>query len=287
MARNIFYFLDSNQEVQYVNFYDPLRKFPNQDKFYGIGWVNDNLEVGFYECSTKSLVRCPYICKNIMINKISKTVHPEYPNYRIYGSETFQIDITVFSNENKFDSVEHSFVIRNGIDFFLDSVIRYLNVYTEELETSENIDWDFLDRLGLEFDCNEANGQIYRRFNNYKVYYVETINRMKWTLGSYSTPNYGRISPEFWNTCEISFLSSVIDLSANSYNCDKYLLSLMKECLQQMYRYVRLNMDEKCFYIEQEKYGFNRERLIAEMIVYVVGKFNEKDRIIKLLSKCD
>ncbi len=239
-----------------------------------------------FDSNTKEFTECPYVWKNVKFISIERCdPHPQYPNYK--QGCTLSATIEISSDENVFEPIQHSFIFRNGLDFFFDTIVRYANIYVSATKSIDDINWEYLDNLGLEWDCDSANGQSHlHNKQDIRVKYAELIYDMHWTRYNHYVPQRGRLYEKEWDTYKVEFTS-------NDY--DSYLVSLIKTALQKYYKVVRYN--EMNFHLStdrnasisdhicEENSNYRDDKLILRIIVYVISHFNETDRIIKLLSK--
>ena len=239
-----------------------------------------------FDSNTKEFTECPYVWENIKFISIYKCEpHPKYPNYD-HGC-TFSATIEISSDGKVFEPVPHTLICRNGLDFFLDTIVRYINTYISKTKSIEGINWEYLDNIGLEWNCDSANGQSHlHNKQDIRVKYAELIYDMHWTRYNHYVPQRGRLYEKEWDTYKVEFTS-------NDY--DSYLVSLIKTALQKYYKVVRYN--EMNFHLStdrnasfsdhicEENSNYRDDKLILRIIVYVISHYNETDRIIKLLSK--
>lgn len=286
----MFYYFDDNDTLIFID----TRKSSLEKKIYrGIGLIDGVFHIGELDTSSNTISENSYVWKHVELKNIKESSHPNFPNYK-YGyypyntySKTFSVDVQVHLPQVDV-TITHTFIVRNGLVLFLDQTIRYLNMYIEEIGNVDNLDWEYLDNIGLEWNWYVANGQSFPKFKRITETYVRALINMTWEHHHYETPDRGRLYGEVWDTCR---------LTIDAEECDKYLLSLLKNTLKQSYGTIYVENNclklstkpsfESWDYDDSDKAEGNSPDsfLLSKMIVDVVEKYNERDRIICLLSK--
>lgn len=287
----MFYYFDNNDILISIN---TKNMTSTEKKIYrGIGLVDGVFYVGELDTSSNTIKEDSYVWKHVELKNIKESSLPEYPNYK-YGyypyntyTKTFSVDVQVNLTSLGDVPIIHTFIVRNGLVLFLDQTIRYLNMYIEEKGNIDNIDWEYLDNIGLEWNWYVANDQSFPKLERITETYIRALIDMTWEHHHYETPNMGRLQGKEWDTCV---------LTIEEDECDKYLLSLLKDTLKQSYKTVYI--ENNCIYLSTRKFdpwdydsddkpegNSPNSFLLSKMIVDVVEKYNDKDRIICLLSK--
>lgn len=236
----MFYYFNDNNILISI---DTKNMTSLEKKVYrGIGLIDGIFYVGELDTSSNKIKEDSYVWKHVELKNIKESSHPDFPNYK-YGyypyntySKTFSVDVQVHLT-NDDTPIFHTFIVRNGLVLFLDQTIRYLNMYIEENGNVDKLDWEYLDNIGLEWNWYLANDQSFPKFKRITETYVRALINMTWEHHHYETPDMGRLRGQEWDTCV---------LTIDAEESDKYLLSLLKNTLEQSYIYKTVYIKNNC-----------------------------------------
>jgi hypothetical protein len=137
----------------------------------------DPLEMGMYSIETNERFKAPFVWDNIKIIsiEIDKTKegysHGFFPNIR--RSDVYKIEVIIYPY-HYWDDVEykkhphksfiHTFYVKNGLFFFLDSILKTINGHINSGCSIDTINFDFLDKQCECWNFLAANDQPFPKF---------------------------------------------------------------------------------------------------------------------------
>ena len=129
------------------------------------------LEMGVYCLETNERFLAPFVWKCVRIVSMEKDESREGYNYGCssFGSKSsvYKIEVAIYpkccnDEENKMDPnniVFHTFYLKNGLYFFLDSVLGTINRLIMGGKSIDSINFNFLDEQCEKWNCWAANDQ--------------------------------------------------------------------------------------------------------------------------------
>ena len=131
------------------------------------------LEMGIYCLDTNERFLAPFVWNCVRIVSMEKDESREGYNWGFVHKYVYKIVVAIYPNcyhndEDKMMSpnniVFHTFYLKNGLYFFLDSVLGTINRLIMGGKSIDSINFNFLDEQCEKWNCWAANGQPRPRF---------------------------------------------------------------------------------------------------------------------------
>ncbi len=156
------------------------------------------LEMGIYCLDTNERFLAPFVWNCVRIVSMEKDESREGYNWGFVHKYVYKIVVAIYPNcyhndEDKMMSpnniVFHTFYLKNGLYFFLDSVLGTINRLIMGGKSIDSINFNFLDEQCEKWNCWAANGQPRPRFEFssecYPNGYYSLINGMDVVINEY------------------------------------------------------------------------------------------------------
>lgn len=127
---------------------------------YDVTPDESSIEMGVYSIEENKKFNVPFVWNHIKIKSI-EAIKGERNEER--GS--FKAETVIYSQKySKQNIYEHTFVVKNGVFFFMDSILGTINHLLDNGFSIEDIDFDFLDKQCVMFNFLAASHQLYPKF---------------------------------------------------------------------------------------------------------------------------
>lgn len=119
-----------------------------------------SIEMGLYSIEENKKINAPFVWNHIKIKKI-EVIKGESNEER----GKFKAEVIVYRQKYSRQNIyEHTFIVKNGIYFFMDSILGTINHLLDKGYSIEDIDFDFLDKQCVMFNFLAANHQSNPKF---------------------------------------------------------------------------------------------------------------------------
>ena len=137
------------------------------------------IEMGVYNIEENKKYKAPFVWNHIKIKSL-EVIKGEENKDR--GS--FKAVVVIYPQKYSIrDNYEHTFVVKNGVYFFMDSILSTINHLLDKGYSIKDINFGFLEEQCLKFNFLAANGQSRPTFEFshefYKHGFYELITKMK------------------------------------------------------------------------------------------------------------
>lgn len=137
------------------------------------------IEMGLYCIEENRIINAPFVWNHIKIKTI-EVIKGETNEER----GKFKAEVIIYRENYSCQNIyEHTFVVKNGVFFFMDSILGTINHLLDKGYSIEDIDFDFLDKQCMMFNFLAANHQLYPKFELchefYTHGYYDLISTMK------------------------------------------------------------------------------------------------------------
>ena len=115
-----------------------------------------SIEMGLYDIENTVKYHTPFVWNHIKISslEINKDIEPRE------GGIVFNAEISIYPQLCGCKSVfKHTFIVKNGVFFFLDSILKTINSLLDRGFSAEDINFAFLDEQCICFNFRAANHQ--------------------------------------------------------------------------------------------------------------------------------
>ena len=127
-----------------------------------------SIEMGLYSIEENKKINAPFVWNHIKIKKI-EVIKGESNEER----GKFRADVIIYRQKYSCQNIyEHTFVVKNGVFFFMDSILGTINHLMDKGFSIEDIDFDFLDKQCMMFNYLAANHQFYPKFELCNEFYT-------------------------------------------------------------------------------------------------------------------
>lgn len=162
--------------------WSPLMPFI-QDHFDYRSWYNSesqaqsSIEMGLYSIEDNKKINAPFVWNHIKIKTI------EVIEEKKEESKYFKAEVIIYPQNYTYqNNYEHTFIVKNGVYFFMDSILGTINKLLDKGFSVEDINFDFLDKQCIVFNFRAANREHYPHFELchefYKHGFYELITTM-------------------------------------------------------------------------------------------------------------
>lgn len=125
--------------------------------------ADHRIEMGCYDVEKRITYQMPFVWNHIKI--LSLTIDDKLESYNDQFRQcfVFKAEIAIYTKEfiNVF---KHTFTVKNGIYFFMDSVLGTINRLLDKGYTVDDINFEFLDEQCICFNFDAANNQPKPKF---------------------------------------------------------------------------------------------------------------------------
>ena len=128
-----------------------------------------SIEMGLYSIEENKKINAPFVWNHIKIKTI-EVIKAEANEER----GKFKADVIIYRQKYSHQNIyEHTFVVKNGVFFFMDSILGTINHLLDKGYSIEDIDFGFLDKQCVMFNFLAANHQFYPKFELCHEFYTQ------------------------------------------------------------------------------------------------------------------
>ncbi len=211
------------------------------------------LEMGLYDIDTQKKYYTPFVWKHVKILTLELD-HSKDPFSRIFTAEVL---ITI-----DFKSViKHTFLVKNGPYFFVNSILRTINDLIDKGYLIEEIDFDFLDEQCVCYNDKYANTiELLSQSGNYNYnlkprFYLDKYYSIITNLDVIVYKN----SFHHYNSDGLYEVWKEIDIIVNTN--DKYIISIIDEILNHNRDYSVRTEKKSTIFTFKSDYNWSSDRL--------------------------
>lgn len=252
--------------------------------------ISESLEMGLYSIETNQRIKAPFVWDNIKITsiEIDKTQKGYKCGY-YPESEVYKIEIIIYpyhywekSDYKTFPHkyYTHTFYVKNGLFFFVDSILRTINRIINDGCSIETINFDFLEKQCVCFNFKAANDQPRPRFELPSECSPKGFYRIIETMGI-DVYKYGHGSRN--GSCEW------IEVEITLQTIDEYVIHTVYEIINNQWRWEhkhKINVENET---KTTKFTFDIEANHDDTAYINYNKvpvdYAEKNRITKIVTE--